>query len=781
MLLYIIIRTIRICSRENLLSYLLIFRLVPFIQRVTNKRQTSSKDNMKTLPKYFVVSSLSILNIAISTAFAQTTANTATAQDKTEKIDKVEVTGQRPALKPKLRDDIIATETITPAQIQKVGASNINEAIDKNPGISIQTECSICNVRNVLLNNLPGRFTTLLIDGVPIYSSVSSAYGLDSVGVNGVERIDVSRGAGASLIAPEALAGVVNLITKRPTESERIIDLQGGNFGSYRADVYVAQPFTGGAFTASFNANNHKQIDADGNGISEYTGYERYLGGVGLFLDNVAGFKIKSRIDFVKEDRGGGAFGRDYQAIKDSLTGNSFDWRRGPNGSPDQRGWIRPDGNFDQAVLDGQNPILLGDGRVLLPYDGGRGGFSEIIFTKRDQAVVVGERKLGAGTLRLAAGYATHKQDSFYEGDFYKAKQKQYYLEASTQHPFNADTSLTVGTSYRFENLRSNGFSISNNADTNGVDNYSYKVPGVFLQLYRAQFDNQLEINGSVRYDKHNVFGGITSPRLNVLLHHSDQWDSRVAIGRGFRAPTSFFEQDHGLLSDSRVDRQVTRAEISDNISYTLSYASDRLAGALNVNRNRIKNMALLIPGVEDPQDATRTVTIFTSAKNPVTYTGADIQMSYKVTKALTTTVAYEQYKYDFKVEPGAIYFARPKNKAYFTLDYESALWDLFARATWNGRANLRQFYDYDNNPRFNFDGTAKRDFSPTFTTVDVRGSYKFNSMWSVFAGVDNLTDYQQGKKESFLFVDSEGGPDVVQLWGPSRGRFAYAGVKVKF
>ena len=194
-----------------------------------------------------------------------------------------------------LRDELVRTESLSERAIERSGATNINEALDKNPGISVQVECSICNVRNVLLNNLPGRYTTLMIDGVPIFSSVSSAYGLDSVSVYGLERIDVARGAGASLIAPEALAGTVNIVTKRPTLAENRARIQLGSFGSRQADAYLARPFEGGAVTATLNHNKHDSVDADGNGISEYTGYARKIGGIGFFLDDAGGFKVKGR------------------------------------------------------------------------------------------------------------------------------------------------------------------------------------------------------------------------------------------------------------------------------------------------------------------------------------------------------------------------------------------------------------------------------------------------------------------------------------------------------
>ena len=325
-----------------------------------------------------------------------------------------------------LRNEIVKTESIGARAIERAGATNINEALDKNPGIAVQVECSVCNVRNVLLNNLPGRYTTLMIDGIPIFSSVSSAYGLDSVSVWGVERIDVARGAGASLIAPEALAGTVNIVTKRPQEDEARLRAQFGSHGSRQVDGYLARTFEGSALTATVNLNDHDTVDANGDGVSEYTGYRRRQLGLGYFADDVGGFKVRSRLDFVNEKRNGGAVGGDDAAIKADTSGNPFDFSKGPNGSPAANGWFAPDGSG------------------FVPYDSGRGGFSEIIFTDRTQFVASGERNIGDGKLRIAFGAAQHKQDSFYEFSLYDAKQLQSYSEVSYQLPLG-DWVLTSG------------------------------------------------------------------------------------------------------------------------------------------------------------------------------------------------------------------------------------------------------------------------------------------------------------------------------------------------
>ena len=515
-------------------------------------------------------------------------------QDR-ELLEQVTVRGVHVApRKGALADEIVATEAIGEKMIERVGATNINEAVDKNPGISVQVECSICNVRNVLLNNLPGRYTTLMIDGVPIFSSVSSAYGLDSVSVYGVERIDVARGAGVSLVAPEALSGSVNIVSKRPREDEGRARLELGQHGSRQGDLYYANAFRGGAFTATLNYNRHDSVDADGDKISEFTGFERKMGGLGLFLDDLGGFRLRGRLDLVNEKRGGGALGRDYDAIQASLSGNPFLFCRGQWPSPDCGGWVNP-----------------ADGSIL-PYEDGRGGFSEIIFTRRNQLVLSAERPLGDATLNLALGAARHIQDSFYEGAQYDARQAQYYGEASLRVPVN-DWQFTFGLNQRFENLKSHGMT-ADGAVVNGIDNYVYRVPALFVQAYRSLLDQRLELNASLRHDDHNVFGGITSPRLNLLYHHSDHLSSRFSVGKGFRAPTSFFEQDHGILDTLRIVREIDKPEVSHNLSYALNYFDDRLAVTASLNYNRIRNMALLDSGLVDANG--EPYTLFTSAKN---------------------------------------------------------------------------------------------------------------------------------------------------------------------
>lgn len=675
--------------------------------------------------------------------------------------EEVVVTGSVPKFRPgALRTDIVKTEVITAERIEALNANNLNQAVDKNPGISVQLECSICNVRNINLNNLPGRFTTFMIDGVPIFSSLSTAYGLDSVDVAGIQSIDISRGAGASLIAPEALSGVVNVVTRRPLDHRFTANFEVGDFGAVIGRGYAAMPFDGGAVAFTGSYAKQDSVDETGAGISQFTGFDRKLAGIALFLGD-GEWRFRARLDYVDEERGGGALGDDYAAIKASVSGNPFDWSR--LGSSAVDGWFAPDGSG------------------FVPYDDGRGGFSEIIFTKRYSAITVLEGRAGGADLKFSGGYARNEQDSFYELATYDAIGDQIYLEASARFAL-AGGELTAGLNYRYEDLRSLGANADGD-NTDGLDDYLYRAPGAFVQYYKTFFDEMLETNVSVRVDDHNVFGTIVSPRANFLLHHSDNLSSRLSIGKGFRAPTSFFEQDHGILDTVRIVRDIDEPETSENLTYALNYSDDFFVFQASYNYNRIENIAVLDTSGIDPVSGDP-ITFFTSIAEPVTVQSFDFSGTYQATAGLALSLGAEKTWFDFP--PGALAFSRPDAVLYASVDWHIhdlpiGHLDLFARATWVGPQDLAKFYDYANNPRFNLDGTLKQDESPSFVTIDVKATWEVSDHWALYAGVDNLTDYIQADHESLLWLDASGGIDVTHLWGPNRGRYIYAGIKATY
>lgn len=682
------------------------------------------------------------------------------------RLEKVTVKGVKPPTEPgALRGDIVMTESVDSKEMAKIGATSLVDALTHRPGIDIQVECSVCNVRSITLDNLPGRFTTLTLDGVPIFGPASNAYGLDMLGVNGLERIDVSRGAGSSLTTPESLAGTVTLVTKVPTKDVAELDADGGNFGYRREAAYGAKVFDWGAVSANLTNQSHDSVDGVGYGISQFTGYHRELAGLSLFNNDLDGFQIKTRYDHIEEKRGGGPLGNDYSAILASTTGNPFNWSAGPNGSPVSNTWAVP--STGQLVEP--------------PYDGGEAGIAQIIFTVRNQFVSTADRDFDGTKLHLAVGYAQHEQSSWYGMDSdYWDDQRQIYVDANVQRLLG-DTLFTVGVNYKLDELSSQ--SISTTAGTpyygvlrNDVDAYNYRTPGIYVQGYETFFDERLEVNASLREDYNNEFGSVTTPRLNALFHHSETLSSRIAVGTGYRLPTSFFEQDHGILSALSVDRSGAKPERSKNASYSLNYADDRFAVTSSVNYTRITDMALFV------NDAANDF-VLQPAQQPFTVTNADITGTWQATPSDAFTVGLEAYHYQFDAYDAynAALFSRPEYRVHLGYDRDYGPWDFNIRSTLTGPQNLAKWYDYADNPIYNLNGTPKPTWSPTFWVVDLHTSYQFNQWVLGEFGINNLTNYQQAKHDSYLFVDPYGNLNVTYMWGPNIGRSVVAGVKVKF
>lgn len=129
----------------------------------------------------------------------------------------------------------------------------------------------MCGFKRLRLNGLRAEHTNLLIDGLPAHTVVSGFYGLDSVSMTGVERIEIARGAGASLTAPEAIGGIVNVVIMEAVENSANLEISGGEDGYRQANFLGTLVSNDGATRSTFigQYDQRDQIDADGNGVSE--------------------------------------------------------------------------------------------------------------------------------------------------------------------------------------------------------------------------------------------------------------------------------------------------------------------------------------------------------------------------------------------------------------------------------------------------------------------------------------------------------------------------------
>jgi outer membrane receptor for ferrienterochelin and colicins len=121
---------------------------------------------------------------------------------------------------PKLyAETAVKTEVITTTDIQQRVAINLAEALTQTTGVRVENDCQNCNFTQVRINGMEGKYTQILIDSSPVVSAMTGVYGLEQIPAEMLDRIEVVKGGGSALYGGNAVAGVINVITREPQET----------------------------------------------------------------------------------------------------------------------------------------------------------------------------------------------------------------------------------------------------------------------------------------------------------------------------------------------------------------------------------------------------------------------------------------------------------------------------------------------------------------------------------------------------------------------------------
>lgn len=693
---------------------------------------------------------------------------------ETANIERMSVIGVRQRLEQAgtLANTIMKTEVINATTIENKNAVNLSEAIDNSPGVKVSNECSMCGVKRIMLNGMKGEQTTILVDGLPVHTMISGYYAVDAIPTTGIERIEVARGAGASLIAPEAIGGTINIISYEPTENGAELDVSAGENG-YRKMGFLGKGVSeDGRTRATLVAqyDDRDQFDADHNKVNEAPQQENRSLTARVSQDVTDTDNLVLRIANIQSEIFGGP-----------MLGSTF-----ADGTASSIGNVLS--GFDDQFSEPQQ--LFEDGDVRKPFTGKAWETTEWIKTERNEASLAWLKEFSDDwNMHLAASYAEHKQDSFYEGFDYTAEDKMWFFDARFNYLLTENQLLTFGADLRTEEMRSHSRAGSANPNY-ASDSFDYDVKGVYIQD-TWQATEALEIAMALRYDTitadftdpnkpgTELDESILSPRLDVRLRHNDEWTSRVSAGRGYRAPLSFFETDHGILDGSLgFDIDIDELERSNSASYTLSYEGEKLTSTASIAWTEVEHLAALTTNDLG-------IPLLTQLDEKATVITSDIALGYRLTDDMTLSLTAEHFDYD-SVFKSSYAIAPIEERLTLTFDWDVNDWEFFANVVWVGSRDLSK-YGYEGYNRLDANGQVDPDSkkttdAPSYLTVDLRVSYQLNEYLSLYSGVSNLFDYTQaGDEETPLFYDAEGAFDVGYIYGPLRGREIYAGMKLAF
>ena len=679
-------------------------------------------------------------------------------------IEEVKVTGVRERLERagRLADVIEKTEVISAEQLERKRAVNLAEAVNNEPGIRVANECSMCGMKRVMINGLKGEQTTILVDGVPSHSVVSSYYGIDAITTAGIGHIEIARGPGSSLAAPEAIGGTINIVIDRPKRNGFVADLAGGEAGYRKGTLVGSGEWNGGRtwLTAAAQYDDQKQFDADDNGVSENPALETHSGFVKFSHDFGDSDNLQSRVALYDSSVTGGPTRFSRRQILDSVA----------------LGSSAPGGLFEGGDLRRR-------------FTGNPWETAELVDTERREAMLRWTHAFSPDTnLQLTGSHVANEQDSFYEGFDYRNDDAISYADFKLTRGFGTQHLLSFGADLRDERMRSESDALAaiQAIDPNVFgDSFDYITHGVYLQDSWKPRDG-IEVSLALRADRivadfTDLSGGaeiektLLVPRANLRIDHNDYWTSRLSAGRGYRAPLSFFESDHGIL-EGGFEVDVHELEISTAWSYALSFDNDIVSATLSLAQTAVDNLGFL--------DASSERAVLRNADETVHVGTYDLAAGWKATPHLELGFNAEVFDYDRPYQ-GTFSIAPVEKRARMTADYERAGWDASATLSWIGGVNL---LDYGYGDRFDVINdlgelsSPKSTRAPAYVTVDFRVAREIGARATVYLGANNLTDYTQaGDEDTPLFYGADGGYDVANIYGPLRGRVFYGGVNVRF
>ncbi|MGL1955944.1 MAG: TonB-dependent receptor [Colwellia sp.] len=659
----------------------------------------------------------------------------------------------------RLKDVIQQTEILDAITIENKNALSLTAAINNEPGVNVSNECSMCGVKRIMLNGMKGEHTTILVDGLPTHTLISGFYAVDAIATTGVDRIEVARGAGASLIAPEAIGGTVNIITKEAYENTAGFDFAKGShdFTAMKAMATRVSEDGKTGITLIGQYDKQDQEDHDDNGVSEAPFIENLSLTTLISQDISDTSNIQLRISKVQSEIfGGPILGDVVSSIGTALA------------------------SYDQVASE----QLFIDDDVRNQYIGKPWETTEWIDTSRDEAYIKYITELSDYTIaEFAVSYAKHIQDSFYEGIDYQADDTMWYARAKFDMELSEQHFITFGIDTRNEKMRSSTDALEAVAAYQS-DAFNYETSGIFAQDSWTPID-EIEIAFAVRIDKitadfidpekvgveiDEVF---FAPRLDVRYFHNDQLTSRFSTGRGYRAPLSFFETDHGIL-DAEMGYQINIHSLEESISasYSLSYDSEKLALTASIAHSEVDNLASL----EETVDG---VPLLTQLEDSAAVTTFDVTAGYNVTETLTVNIGLEKFNYDDNFK-SSYAIAPVEERASIEFQYNKDNLKIFWSTVWFGEKDLAD-YSYEGYNRLNDATTAKTLVGDAFTTSDVKVQYQLTEHTKVYAGVSNIFEETQiDDGETPLFYDANGGYDVAYIYGSLHGREIYAGIEIK-
>lgn len=611
----------------------------------------------------------------------------------------------------------IHTQVITQGELQKAACCNLAESFETNASVDVSFTDAISGAKQIKLLGIPGKYIQMMFENIPNLRGLSSTYGLMYIPGPWMESIQVSKGTASVINGFESVTGQINVEYKKPEHSEKLhFDLFLGDIGRLE-----------------LNANSAVIIN------------ERWSTGI-LAHASKTNRKIDHNSDFFL----------DHPLTEQINIMNRWNYmnhrweiRFGIRGMyEDRRGGQMFE--LPGSVVNVDNPYLI-----------------DIKTTHFEAFSKVGW--ISPRRASTSVGWITnarfHNRNAIYGKNIYEGTQENLYSNLLIQSYINSTAHMfTTGASFMYDRY--------NEMLNDSVFGPNEIVPGAFFQYTYSNFKGLTAIAG-IRADHHNKFGFFMTPRFHVRYEIDNNTTLRASAGMGYRSARIIAENNHLLATSRRLVVQeqpkMERAvNYGVNIRRHFLIKGRTLTLSGEVYRTSFKDQVII-----DMDQSTSAIYIY-NLDGQAYSNSFQIEMLWEPIKNFDLVMAYRWN--DVRATQQGELVRKPlvsRYKGLINLSYATNLrkWQFDFTTQFNGDARLP---DTQMNP----EQYQRPEASPAYTIINAQMS-RFFPKWSVYAGVENLTDFVQ--KEPIIAADDPFGNyfDSSLVWGPILGRKFYAGVRV--
>ena len=650
-------------------------------------------------------------------------------------IDNVVVTANKYETKQKEVATIV--NVISPLIIQSTTSNSMADVLNFQTGLRVEETCSNCGVPQIRINGLEGQYTQILMDSRPIFSSLASVYGLEQLPAGMVDRIEVIRGGGSALFGANAIAGVVNIITKEPTRnffnvSNSSAFTQEGSYDintNLNASV-VSENQKAGIYVFGVQ-RNRQQYDRDHDGYSDIPTLNSTTVGLRSFFKTSDYSKLTAEYHHTTEYRRGG-YGLD------SLQ---------PHESPlcEQ---LRH--NIDAATMKWD--MYTADSKHFVS------AYTSFQHIGRDSY-------FGTNYNPNAYGKST---------DIVSVTGAQYRFS----YPcglMNAD--LSAGVEYSYNQLRDQILGY----DRNTLQRVH--LGGGYVQNEWKNKQWSILVGG--RLEQHSLLEKpIFSPRANVRYTPIDPIILRVSYASGYRAP-QIYEED---LHVGAVGGEVSLISLDENLRPEYSHS---VSGSIDMYKRFGKwDLNLTLEGfftqlndvftlVENGHDASGNLLLTRTNASGARVAGVNIETKVGYGHMISFQAGYtynhsryiQPEQWSPTIAPQRRMFRTPDHYGYFLLNIEPVKhFHILTNGKVTGQMLVQHFAGYI--------PEDKEITTPIFFEWDVKLCYDIpiykHYTLEINAGVKNLLDHFQED------LDKGMDRDAGYIYGPATPRTFFAGVNLK-